>query len=255
MLRLTVLGSSAGTPICGNPGSGYLIDDGETRIVLDMGPGVFSALCDVLSRQGLTPASIDAVVVSHIHIDHSTDFLALYSWFAYGPSGHLPVRAFVPAGARDHLAAYARAGEDHQFHSVFDFSTVGQGDSATVGGFRLDFAAANHPVPTVATRVTAAGTSLTYTGDTGPSPEVALLAAGTDLLLCEATYAGPPEAQEYPYHLTATEAGRMAAGAGVGRLVLTHLGFSLDPTQAAAEAAAVFPGGADVAEPGTEIVI
>ncbi|MBT8198608.1 MAG: MBL fold metallo-hydrolase [Acidimicrobiia bacterium] len=255
MLRVTVLGSSAGTPICGNPGSGYLVDDGHTRVVVDMGPGVFGALCDTLSERGLTPASIDAVVISHIHIDHSTDFLALYSWFAYGPSGRLPVRAFVPAGARDHLAAFARAGDDHQFHSVFDFTTVGQGDTASVGGLRLGFAETNHPVPTVATRIDNSEASIAYTSDTGPSPEVALLAAGCDVLLAESTYGGPPEARGYPFHLTATEAGRMAAGAGAGRLVLTHLGFSLDPRLAVAEAAAVFSGDVEVAEPGTEIRI
>ena len=49
------------------------------------------------------------------------------------------------------------------------------------------------------------------------------LAAGTDLLLCEATFLSTEEDKAVEYgHLTARQAGRLAAEAGVGRLVLSH---------------------------------
>lgn len=49
------------------------------------------------------------------------------------------------------------------------------------------------------------------------------LAHGADLLLCEATFADADAALADPYgHLTARQAGRLAAGGGARRLVLTH---------------------------------
>ena len=71
-------------------------------------------------------------------------------------------------------------------------------------------------------RLTVGGRSLVYTGDTGPSAAVAELARGADLLLAEAAHPdvpGLPPAR----HLTGREAGELAAAAGVGRLLVTHV--------------------------------
>jgi ribonuclease BN (tRNA processing enzyme) len=65
-----------------------------------------------------------------------------------------------------------------------------------------------------------AGRSLVYSGDTDFSENLTLLAKGADLFICESAL---PDGQKVAGHLTPSEAGKMAARAGVGTLVLTHL--------------------------------
>jgi ribonuclease Z len=72
------------------------------------------------------------------------------------------------------------------------------------------------------------------------------LADGADLLVCESTFADPEAALAREYgHLTAGQAGRIAAEAGARRLVLTHFSQRYDPADGqrlAAEARAAFGG-------------
>ena len=69
-------------------------------------------------------------------------------------------------------------------------------------------------------RVGSDGGSLAYSGDTGPTPALARLAGHVDLLLCESTLDHPDDGAHG--HLCAAEAGRAAADARAGALVLTH---------------------------------
>lgn len=59
-----------------------------------------------------------------------------------------------------------------------------------------------------------------YTGDTGESDEVARFMEGVDVLLAECSL-GDDEAMDV--HLTPSSLARMAAIAGPGRLVVTHV--------------------------------
>lgn len=244
-MRVTVLGSSGGSPTRANPASGYLVSSDETAIWLDAGTGTFMALADLVD-----PGTLSAVVISHIHVDHCSDLFGLYGYLAYGPSGTVPIRVFVPEGAAAHLAAFARAGDDHAYHTVLDVVEVHADDEAAVGDATLRFGAAAHSVPGLVTRVDIGDGALAYSGDTGPGSDLASVAAGADLLLCEASIPGARDERSHPYHLTAQEAGAAAAAAGVGRLVLTHFATGVDPVTAVDEARSEFAGTVDAARPG-----
>ncbi len=245
-LRLDVLGSSGSGPEPGHPASGYLLRGGGVSLLLDTGPGTFMRLAELIR-----PESVDAVVVSHVHPDHCTDIFALYAYFAHrlGRSDSTPL--LVPPGAGDHLAGFVGSGPDHTFRRIFDIVEVDGGETASFGGLALRFARTTHPVATIATRVDAGAASLAYSADTGPGGGFADLAAGAGTVLCEATLGDEERADSaYPFHLTAAEAGSVAAAAGASRLVLTHLGPTLPPHVASARAASVFAGEVDVAVPG-----
>lgn len=249
-MKLTILGSTAGAPSRTNPASGYLVEQGDTTIWMDAGTGTFMELAERID-----PGTLDAVVISHVHVDHCSDIFGLYGYLAYGPGGQVPVKVFIPEGGAAHMAAFARGTGEHIFNNVLDFEEVKPGEKASVGGIEIRFGEAIHPVPAVVTRLEADGSSLVYSGDTGPGGDLIEMASGCDLLLCEASIQGVRDNQTYPYHLTAAEAGEAATRAGSGQLVLTHIGALLDPEQSLEEAAGVYAGSIAYAAPGSTFEI
>jgi ribonuclease BN (tRNA processing enzyme) len=103
-------------------------------------------------------------------------------------------------------------------------------------------------MPAFAARLESDGRSLVYSGDTAPCPSLTDLAANSDVLLCEAD--SPTES---PEHHTPEQAGTTAAGAA--RLIVTHVGRSLTPQQAAARAATRFAGPVEYAVPGATYTV
>ena len=247
-MRLTVLGSSGTYPVPGRPASGYLISTDSTSLIIDLGPGVFLALRERIE----TP---DAIVLSHVHPDHCADLFPLFNEFRFGPSGVRRLPVVAPSGLLDRFAHFLDAGEDHDLYRVFSFDEAAAGEERTIGDLTLRVGSANHTVPTLVVRVEAEGRSLVYSGDTGPGGDLEGMAQGADLLLCEASLQGPPTEDRFPYHLYAAEAGSLAARAGVGRLLVTHVPPTLDPSISVAEAAAEFDGPVDHAVPGMEVEV
>ena len=88
----------------------------------------------------------------------------------------------------------------------------------------------------------AAGISLAVVGDAGEVESLVSAVSGADALVIEATFleSDAPLAAERG-HLTASQAGRLAAAAKVGALYLTHISGRYDPADIAAEAARFFP--------------
>lgn len=245
-MRLRVIGSNGTYPTPGRPASGHLVTSGTTTVLLDCGPGVFPGLLAL----GVVP---DAIVISHHHHDHCLDLLPLFNWLRFTAAERWGIPVFAPTGVIDRLAAMAGAGPGHDFHRALPSRIVAPGDHAEIGEVALRFAKVVHPVPAVAVRVSATEGSITYSGDTGPGGDLAALAEGSDLLLCEATFQGEPTADRYPYHLFALEAGAVAEAAGVDRLVLTHLSPTLEPEVSVAEAGGTFGGRVIHADPGLEV--
>ena len=247
-MRLTVIGSSGTAPTPDNPGSGYLVSSGDTHLLVDAGPGVVGAVAGVVD-----PYDLDAVALSHRHPDHCTDIFALYHYLAYGDRPvAAPIPVFAPPGLADAATAFVDADADSPWHSVFEWK-IAEGESR-LGDLTLRFGEASHSVPAACIRVESGGGSVVYSGDTGPGGDLEALAAGADVLLCEASFQDDTD-DDYPFHLSASQAGGIATAAGVRRLVLTHLRSTLDPARSVAEAAATFGGEVLVAEPGLTIEV
>jgi ribonuclease BN (tRNA processing enzyme) len=110
-------------------------------------------------------------------------------------------------------------------------------------------------VPNHGVRLSAPGLSVVYSGDCGPSRLLVELARDADLLICEATLQGEPPADEPRQLMTAGEAGRTAAEAKVGTLLLTHFWPGTDRAVSVAEARAEFPGDVLVADEGLTLTL
>jgi ribonuclease Z len=94
------------------------------------------------------------------------------------------------------------------------------------------------------------GQSFAFVMDTAWCDEAVELAANTDLLVCESTFLSIDEDLAGQFgHLTARQAGRLAAEAGARRLVLTHFSRRYGDVRAFAdEAAGLFSGDIVLAE-------
>ena len=106
-----------------------------------------------------------------------------------------------------------------------------------VAGRRVDLAEVSEP---------RLGQRFAFIMDTRLCEAVFALAEGADLMVCEATFLAEHAALAPEYgHLTATQAGQIAAESGVRTLVLTHFSQRYahrDPQRFADEAGAVFGG-------------
>lgn len=211
-LSITVLGCSGTYAAVDGACSGYLVQGRGTTIWMDTGPGTLANL-----QRHVRFADVDAVVVSHCHPDHWTDLPVLRNVFKY-----IEHRDHVPVHGTAETLAMAEAATHDGLAPTFDWHLIADHATATIGGLRLSFSRTDHPVETLAIRVEdpETGAALAYSADTGPAWSVSSFGADVDLFVCEATLTSDEEG--LAPHISAREAGAMAAAAGVGRLVLTH---------------------------------
>jgi ribonuclease BN (tRNA processing enzyme) len=94
------------------------------------------------------------------------------------------------------------------------------------------------------------GGTLCFTGDTALCPSVIDMARGADILLAEASWTHDPPNRPPDLHMSGTEAGRLAAGAGVQELLLTHIPPWTAREDVIAEAKAEFAGPVHAVSPG-----
>jgi ribonuclease BN (tRNA processing enzyme) len=249
-MEVIVAGSSAAVPAPGDACSGYLVRAGGRCLLLDCGSG---ALGRVLAE--VSPAQLDAIVISHFHPDHYLDLVPLRYALRYGGSAARPP-LYVPPGGATFLAALGHAlrGRDEFFSASFALAEYDPCTGLDLGAVRIRFQRTRHDVPTYAMRVEGERV-LVYTADTAEDPALAAFAAGADLLLCEATVPADPGAVHPGLHLTAPQAGTLGRAAGAKRLVLTHFWPGFDRAQIAAEAAETFGASPELAAPGRRFVI
>lgn len=219
-MKLTVLGWQGPVPGAQGACSGYLLEARcGAAIALDLGSGSLSRL--VARRE---PASLNAIVLSHLHWDHISDML---------PLGYLTGANAVPVYAQSEpafaKAALESVGWQLRPHEAFE-----------TGPFRISFLPARHPVPASCVKVECEGKTFVYTGDTNTLPGLSAFAAGADLLLADAGLIEADWAEGKP-HLSPRLCALLAKEAGAKRLCLTHLAAKNDPQAVLSEAREIFP--------------
>ena len=234
-MRLTVIGCSGSFPGPDSPASCYLLEADGFRLVIDMGNGALGVL-----QRHADLFGIDAICVSHLHVDHCIDLSSYWVARQYAPGGpRPPIPVYGPRGTAERIAGFG--GEDvASFRARFEVHEL-EPQSLEIGPFRITTERMNHPVETFGFRVEHGGRKLAYSADTGLTDALVRLAEGADVLLSEASFQSgkrnPPD-----LHLTARQAGEHAARAGAGQLVLTHLVPWYDRERSLAEAAESYCG-------------
>jgi ribonuclease BN (tRNA processing enzyme) len=249
-VRVTVLGSCGGWPEAGRAATGFLVEHDGFTVALDLGTGTLANL-----QRHVPQERLDAVIVTHQHLDHCLDLypLVVARVFHPEPVDRLPL--YAPPGVFERIAALEdEEGVEEMRTKVFDVRPVDPGASFEAGPFRVSTRLLPHAVPNAGVRLAADGRAVAYTGDTGPSEEIEALARDADLLVAEASWLRA-DAEPEPVHLTAGQAAGHAAAAGAGRLLLTHFWPGTDRDASRAQAAEAFPGELLMAEEGLTVEV
>lgn len=240
-MRLTVLGGSGAWPEAGQACSGFLVEHGGFRLLVDLGYATVPRLLQLLAAD-----QADAVFISHRHPDHCADLNPLLRarTLRDDPAPTLPVYALP--GALDAVLALDRPQTLAEAYTLHEFNA---GANLHIGPFRAETRLLPHWEPNAGVRLEAGDAVLMYTGDSGPSPHIAELADSADLLVAEASYIDRVPEDSRHFLSSARQGGLVATRARVGRLLLTHLMPGTDRRAAASAASAEYGGPVDIATP------
>lgn len=239
-MQITVLGCSGSVGGPDSPASGYLLRAPDTPpLVIDFGPGVLGAL-----QRHIDPSSVH-VLLSHLHADHCLDMPGLFVWRRYHPSppaGKAVIYGPSDTWSRLGAASSPYGGQIDDCSDTFHVRHWVDGEPVRLGALTVLPRVVAHPTESYGLRITdPAGASFVYSGDTGPCDTLVDLARGADVFLCEASWTHAP-GRPCQLHLSGTEAGQIAANAGVRELLLTHIPPWTSREDVISEAKAEFDG-------------
>jgi ribonuclease BN (tRNA processing enzyme) len=202
-MRLRVVGCSPAWPNPGGAQSGYLVEADGRRMLLDCGPGVLPRL-----RQEQPWPRLDAIVITHFHLDHWGDLVPWAFGGLFG-AGRETLHGLDPV-------LYANAILEH-----FPIHEYEEGTPFRAAGFELvAYRMLHYALESYGLRVSNGTRTLAYSADSAPCEGLVELARDADLFLCEATLAQPEHGIRG--HLTADEAIEAYEESGAKRLVVIH---------------------------------
>lgn len=205
-MKLTLLGVCGPFPAPGGGCSSYLVEDSDTRILLDCGSGALSKLRNLYPDS----LSLDAVVLSHMHADHAGE-IDLFRYMLEFGQLKAPLKVF--SSETDRLQ-----------YPVFDAEKSYDGMQTAIGSLTLRFTAVRHAVPTMGVRITSTdGRSIFYTGDTGWFNELVDASRDSDLLLADACLRDESNEKALRNHMTVAQVLSLRQQADCKTAILTHL--------------------------------
>jgi ribonuclease BN (tRNA processing enzyme) len=218
-VKLKVVGCSPAWPNPGGAQSGYLLE-GPGRLLLDCGPGVLARL-----REEAHWPHVDAIAITHFHLDHWGDLVPWVWGNTFGPGAQdARPELWLPPGGRAVLAELGgRLGQPQMFEDAFACSEFARGTPFVAGGYEVTaLQVVHYELEAYGFRVSHNGTTVAYSGDSGPCAQLADLARDADLFVCEATLLTPGEGEGLRGHLAADEAHEAFEDSRAKRLLLTH---------------------------------
>jgi len=229
--------------------------------ILDTGNGASLSLLKGGLYGSYRHEDIAAIIFTHLHQDHVTDYfdIATTRWGQggkhldlIGPPGVGELHEFLIRFFRDDLLYRGLLGgrteidEEGMFKGV-DVRELTGANEFELGGMKVTTAEMTHSMYDLAYRFDAGEKSIVVSGDTAFDPRLIELAKGADVLVADAnpwadgTRKPPPRRPllelpaeyqvripyrgdpEAPNHMSLPELVRVAAETGVGIIVLTHL--------------------------------
>jgi ribonuclease BN (tRNA processing enzyme) len=210
--EVTLLGTGVGIPHSGRSQAGLVVKANEP-LLFDCGAGALLRLAEA----EISPLEVDVALLTHLHLDHVSDLLALAK--ARWLMGEDKMEVFGPGGTEEWFEA-VRGLYPYLEELDVSFTTVLPGDEFTLKGLKIRAGEAVHSLPALGYRIESETKAIVYSGDTEPAESMRSLAEGANLLIHECSF---PEPFVVTNHSTPKRLGKTFRGAGIKRIVLTHL--------------------------------
>jgi ribonuclease BN (tRNA processing enzyme) len=242
-MKLVVLGSGTAVPHPQRSSSAHWLETSAGTLLLDPSASAIHRM----AQEGLDWAGLDAVWLSHFHLDHAGGLAPFLFGTRHAPqtrSRRKPLRIFGPRGTEKLLGAFDRANNYQLYKQPFPLEVRDVAPRARFDLFpplRAETFSTPHTRESLAIRLTddGDGASLVYTSDTGHTDSLAAFARDVDLLLMECSFHLD---KPIGTHLVLAEAMRLARLAAPRRVVLTHLYPEWDGVDIAAAARLLWEG-------------
>ena len=273
-MKLTLLGTGTPAPSLKRQSSGYLVEIGDDKIILDHGPGAHHRLLEA----GYRSTDPTHALFTHLHYDHFIDYprLVLQRWdmgagkipelqvFGPDPLKRITETLFGEDGVfgpdlearTNHQASLgvfqARGGQLPRRRPAPAVTEVKPGDSIEGRGWRAIVGESSHAQPHLrcySYRLETDRSSLCYAGDSGGvCREVIESAQGADVLIHMTHFASGTEPSSEFRNTTGghRDVAEVARRADVGALIVTHIAPPIDTPgtreRIIAEMAQIYPG-------------
>jgi ribonuclease BN (tRNA processing enzyme) len=241
-MRLTILGSGTSVPHAARCGPAHWLETSGGSILLD----VSADAPHRMAQEQLDWPNLDAVWISHFHLDHLGGLPAFLFGVRWTPQVANRSKALKIFGGAGLLALIETIDESRNyklFQQRFPVEVIEvepASEFEILPGVAAKTLSTPHTSESLALRlIDQDSKSFVYTSDTGFSEDLVSFARDTDLLLMECSFRRNKRVES---HLELKEAMLLAQLCNPGKLVLTHLYPEWDGVDLAAEAQNLWAG-------------
>jgi ribonuclease BN (tRNA processing enzyme) len=232
-VRVLFLGTGDAFSSGGRHQSGYLVQDGTTSVLLDAGSSTLGSM----KQLGIDAASVDLVLLSHLHGDHFSGLPFLFLEYMFEHKRQRPLQIAGPPGTEERVWALFRAvyrdvaSEPLPF--AVHFAEMAPGAPDSFGAVHVDPFRVPHQEKDISLgfRVSLTGRTILYSGDTGWTEALIEQSHDTDLFICECCSFETRMSMHLDYPRLAENRARF----GTKRMILTHLGHEMQARRSEVE--------------------
>ncbi|MBC7795596.1 MAG: ribonuclease Z [Pyrinomonadaceae bacterium] len=220
-MELTILGSGTTSPHPTRGSSGFWLETARGSIMLDLSATAFHRA----AREGFDWANLDAIWISHFHLDHVgglAPFLFGTKYAFETQARTKTMRIFAPEGLRELLEKFDSAYDYGIFTQPFPLEiTEVKADSSfeILPYVKADTYSTQHTPESLALKINDGEKTFVFTSDTGSDAKLGEFAKDCDLLLTESSFV---EKSPIPVHIGFPESIELVNIAKPKNAVFTH---------------------------------
>ena len=233
-MKLTILGSGTFVPHPKRSSSGFWLETENGSILLDFSASAVHRM----AQENLDWANLDAIWISHFHLDHVGGLMPFLFGTKYAPetqNRRKPLKIFGAKGLRNLIDKFDAANDYRLLEQPFPIEIIEVEPLEkfevleAVEAVALD---TPHTLESLAIHIKSAGKKIVYSADTGFTETLAAFSEAVDLLVLECSFVKDKPVET---HLELKDAMYLIRRAKPKKAVLTHLYPEWDAVDFASE--------------------